>query len=111
MTADEWVRSVLIVVGVAVELVSCLGLVVIRQAIDRLHYAGAGTVVGPVCVAAAVAVREGFVSQQSLNALVIALVLAIAGSVVTTATARAIRLRDRGSLEATPGERNRAPER
>ena len=45
------------------------------------------------------------------DALVIALVLAIAGSVVTTATARAIRLRDRGSLEATPGERNRAPER
>src|SRR3954454_10590633 len=42
---------VLVWLGVAVELVSCVGLLAMRNAIDRLHYAGTGMALGPALVA------------------------------------------------------------
>ena len=103
MTVD-----VLVALGVAIELVACVGLVAMRTAIDRIHYAGAGTVVGPALVAAAVCVEEGLFTTTGLNAVVVALLLALLGAALATATARAIRLRDRGTLESTPAEREKA---
>jgi multisubunit Na+/H+ antiporter MnhG subunit len=100
--------DVLVALGVAIELVACVGLVAMRTAIDRIHYAGAGTVVGPALVAAAVCVEEGLFTTNGLNAVVIALLLALLGAALATATARAIRLRDRGTLESTPAEREKA---
>lgn len=103
MTVD-----VLVGLGVAIELASCLGLLAMRSAIDRIHYAGTGTVVGPALIAAAVCVEEGLFSTNGLNAVVVAVLLAILGAALATATARAIRLRERGTLESTPAERDRA---
>ena len=103
MTVD-----VLVALGVAIELVACVGLVAMRTAIDRVHYAGAGTVAGPALVAAAVCVEEGLFTTNGLNAVVVALLLALLGAALATATARAIRLRDRGTLESTPAEREKA---
>lgn len=102
MTVD-----VLVAVGVAVELVCCVGLVVMRKTIDRLHYAGAATAVGPALVAAAVCVEEGFFTTNALNAIAVAAMLALLGAALSIATARAIRLRDRGTLESSPAERER----
>jgi multisubunit Na+/H+ antiporter MnhG subunit len=99
--------DVLVALGVAAELICCVGLVTMRNAIDRLHFAGAGTVVGPVLVAAAVCVEEGFFTTNGLNAVLVALMLALLGAALATATARAIRLRDRGSLESSRAERER----
>jgi multisubunit Na+/H+ antiporter MnhG subunit len=100
--------DVLVAVGVAIELASCVGLLAMRTAIDRIHYAGAGTVVGPALIAAAVCVDEGLLTTNGLNAVVVAFLLAILGAALATATARAIRLRERGTLESTPAERERA---
>jgi multisubunit Na+/H+ antiporter MnhG subunit len=100
--------SVLVALGVAIELVSCVGLLAMRTAIDRIHYAGAGTVVGPALIAAAVCVEEGLFTTNGLNAVVVAVLLAILSAALATATARAIRLRERGTLESTPSERERA---
>jgi multisubunit Na+/H+ antiporter MnhG subunit len=100
--------DVLVALGVAIELLACVGLVAMQTAIDRIHYAGAGTVVGPALVAAAVCVEEGFFTTNGLNAVLVALLLAFLGAALATATARAIRLRDRGTLESTPAERERA---
>jgi multicomponent Na+:H+ antiporter subunit G len=99
--------DVLVALGVTAELVCCVGLLAMRSAIDRLHYAGAGTVVGPVLIAAAVCVDEGLFTTNGLNAVVVALMLALLGAVLTTATARTIRLRERGTLEASTAERER----
>ena len=99
---------VLVALGVAIELAACVGLLVMRTAIDRIHYAGAGTVVGPVLIAAAVCVEEGLFTTNGLNAMVVALLLALLGAALANATARAIRLRDRGTLESSPAERERA---
>jgi multisubunit Na+/H+ antiporter MnhG subunit len=100
--------DVLVALGVAIELAACVGLVAMRNAIDRIHYAGAGTVVGPALIAAAVCVEEGLFTTNGLNAVVVALLLALLGGALATATARVIRLRDRGTLESTPAERERS---
>lgn len=97
----------LVWLGVAVELVCCVGLAAVRQPIDRLHYAGAATVVGPTLVAAAVCVEEGLFTTSGLNAVAVALLLALLGAALGVATARAIRLRERGTLESSPAERER----
>jgi multisubunit Na+/H+ antiporter MnhG subunit len=99
--------DILVALGVAIELAACLGFVAMRNAIDRLHYAGAGTVAGPALVAAAVCVEEGVFTTNGLNAAVVALLLALLGSALAVATGRAIRLRERGTLESTPAERER----
>jgi multisubunit Na+/H+ antiporter MnhG subunit len=98
---------VLVWLGVAVELVCCVGLAAVRQPIDRLHYAGAATVVGPALVAAAVCFEEGLLTTNGLNAVAVAVLLALLGGALGVATARAIRLRERGTLESTPAERER----
>jgi multisubunit Na+/H+ antiporter MnhG subunit len=100
--------DVLVAIGVAIELASVVGLLAMRNAIDRLHFAGAGTVVGPALIAAAICVEEGLFTTNGLNAVVVAVLLAILSGALATATGRAIRLRDRGTLESTPAERERA---
>jgi multisubunit Na+/H+ antiporter MnhG subunit len=99
--------DILVAAGVAVELVCCLGLLVMQNAIDRLHYAGAGTVAGPLLIAIAVCVQEGLFTTNGLNAVVVAVLLALLGAALTVATGRAIRLRERGTLEPSPAERER----
>jgi multisubunit Na+/H+ antiporter MnhG subunit len=99
--------DILIVLGVGIELAACLGLLVTRDAIDRLHYAGAGTVVGPMLLAAAVCVEEGVFTTNGLNSVLVALLLTLLGAGLAIATARAIRLRERGTIESTPAEQER----
>ena len=99
--------NVLVWLGVAIELACCVGLVSARSAIDRLHFAAAATVVGPLLVAVADCVEEGVFTTSGLNALAVALVLALLGGALGIATARAIRLRERGTLESTRAERER----
>jgi multisubunit Na+/H+ antiporter MnhG subunit len=97
----------LVWLGVAVELVCCVGLAAMRNAIDRLHYTGAATVAGPTLVAAAVCFEEGLFTSSGLNVIAVALLLALLGGALGVATARTIRLRERGTLEPSPAERER----
>jgi multisubunit Na+/H+ antiporter MnhG subunit len=78
-----------------------------RKAIDRLHYAGAATTVGPALIAAAVCVEEGLFTTNGLNAIAVAVLLALLGAALAIGTARAIRLRDQGTLESSEAERER----
>ena len=102
------IAGVLVGLGVGTELVCCLGLLAMPRPIDRLHYAGAGTVVGPALIAAAVCVEEGLFTTNGLNAVVVAVMLALLGAALTIATARSIRLGERGTLEASDAEQERA---
>ena len=99
--------QVLVWLWVAVELAACAGLLTMRRAIDRLHYAGAATTLGPALIAAGVCVQEGVFTTNGLDAIGVVLLLTMLGGALGLATARAIRLRDRGSLETTPAERER----
>lgn len=91
-------------VAVAAQLVCCLGLVVMRTAADRLHYASAAYTVGPLCVLAAVLIREGLTSAGFDSIAAVGL-LFLAGPVVVHATARANRRRELGDPKALPQER------
>ena len=64
-------------------------------------------VAGPALIAAAICVEEGLFTTNGLNAILVALMLALLGAALAIAVARAIRLGDRGSLESTPAERER----
>jgi multisubunit Na+/H+ antiporter MnhG subunit len=105
VNARDYAVYTLVAAAVAAELLCCLGLLAMRTAIERLHYAGAATTIGPALAAIAVVVAEGLATTQGLNALVIAVFLLLAGPALTSATARAIRLRERGTLESSAAER------
>jgi multicomponent Na+:H+ antiporter subunit G len=81
---------VLLGAGGAVELLGVLGVVLLRDALDRLHYVGAGAVGVPL-VCLAVIVGEG-PSVIGLKALLTAGFLLVTAPVLAHATARAIHL-------------------
>jgi multisubunit Na+/H+ antiporter MnhG subunit len=88
VSARELAVDVLVALGVAGELVCCIGLVFARDAFDRLHFVSAATTVPSFLIAAAVLVEESFTSA-GLDALVVALLLLLAGPALVIATARA----------------------
>jgi hypothetical protein len=92
---------------VAVEVACCAALLVTRNAIDRLHVAGAAMTLGPALIAAAVCVNEGVFTTSGLNSIAVALLLSLLGGALGVATARVIRVHDRGTLESSPAERER----
>jgi multicomponent Na+:H+ antiporter subunit G len=92
VSAHNLVLGVLVGLGVAGELLCCLGLVVMRNVYDRLHYAMAATTVPPLLIAAAVIVEEGW-TQPGINAVVVAVALFLINPVLAHATARAARSR------------------
>jgi multisubunit Na+/H+ antiporter MnhG subunit len=106
-TTLDYALYVLIGIGVATEVVACVGLAAMRRPMDRLHYASAATGLGPAFITAAVCVREGVVSSQGLSSMLIAVVLAFAGGTLGLTVARTIRLRTHGTVEPSAAERER----
>jgi monovalent cation/proton antiporter MnhG/PhaG subunit len=94
LSAHDLVLDVLIGIAVAAELLCCVGLVVMRNVYDRLHYAMAASAVPPFLIAAAVLVEEEW-TQPGINALVVAVALFLVSPVVAHATARVARTRRR----------------
>ena len=90
--------AVLLVLGVAAQLVSCAGVLLARGAYNRLHYTGP-TVLGALALGLAVLVEEGF-SLIGDRALEVAAVVGITSPVLVQAIARAARVGERGSLDA-----------
>jgi monovalent cation/proton antiporter MnhG/PhaG subunit len=88
MTARDLLVDVLLVVGVGCQLVCCIGVLVMRNVFDRLHYAGAGTTLGPVFVGVAVLIRES-VSAGGLQTIATVAILFLLNPVLTIATGRA----------------------
>ena len=96
-------EAVLVALGAAGVLVCCLGLVVRRNAFDRLHYAAAASTLPPFLIAAAVLVAEGW-TAPGIDALVVAVLLLVLNTTLVHATARAGRIRRHGSLEPSRRE-------
>jgi len=84
------VVDVLLYAGVAAQLLCCVGVALGADAFDRLHYAGAGSTVGPVLIMASILVQVGFVSQ-GLETIAAVVVLLLASPIVVHAIARAAR--------------------
>ena len=86
--------TALLVAGVALELLACLGVLLMRDALDRLHYTALGTLAA-LCIAAAVLVRDSF-SLVGNKAIALAAFLLLTSPVLAHVTARAIRAREAG---------------
>lgn len=102
MTVRDVIVAVLLVAGGGIEVLCCLGVLVMRDVYDRLHYVGAAAV-GAVFIAIAITVQEGF-SLIANKALGIALFLLLIGPVLANATSRAARIREHGHWMPHPEE-------
>lgn len=89
------VVDVLLFGGVLMLLMCALGVLVMRSAYDRLHYASAAGW-GALLIALAILVRES-VSLIADKAILAAIVLVVCGPVLSHATARSGRIRERGA--------------
>jgi monovalent cation/proton antiporter MnhG/PhaG subunit len=94
MSASHVIATVLLVAGALLELLGVLGVVVMRDVFDRLHYVGlAGW--GALLIGISVLVRESW-SLLGDKALATGGVLVLIGPVVVHTTARSFRTRVRG---------------
>jgi multicomponent Na+:H+ antiporter subunit G len=99
----EVVIVLLLLAAVGVELVCSLGLLVITDSFDRLHFLGPASTIGSLLVAAAIVVEESL-SSNGIKALAAALLLLLTSPILTHATARAARVRQYGHWRALPYE-------
>ena len=95
--------AALLVVGVGVTLASCVGVLVMRDAYDRLHYTAPAATIAPLAIAAAIVLQERL-SAAGIKALLVALALLVTNPVLTHATARAARIRQLGEWTVQEGE-------
>lgn len=89
MSARDAAVWVLLGAGSAVQLGSCLALLAVRDAEDRLHLTAPASILGPFLVGAAVLTRIWW-RGTSLKMIVVALVLAASGPLLVHATGRAL---------------------
>jgi multicomponent Na+:H+ antiporter subunit G len=85
------VATVLLVGGTGVALLACLGVLLMDDALDRLHFEGALTAAA-LLVGAAVLVRESF-SLIGDRAVIVAVLVLVTNPVLTHATGRALQRR------------------
>lgn len=108
MSTSHVIASVLLVIGVVLQLFAVLGVVVMRDVYDRLHYVGLAGY-GALLMAVAVLVRESW-SLIGDKALATGGVLVIIGPLLVHATARSFRTRKRGDWrEGIENEAEDAP--
>jgi multicomponent Na+:H+ antiporter subunit G len=94
----EVVAATLLVVGCSAQVIACLGVARMRDPLDRLHYTSASAL-AVVSIALAILVDHGF-SMIADKALLLAAFVLVSSPVVVQVLARAIRVSERGELDA-----------
>jgi len=96
------VADVLLGLAAAVVLVSSAGILVMRDAYQRLHYVAPIAVVAPVIVALAVLVQSGWTENSGETWLGL-LFMVLGGPFLAHATIRAARTREKGDWRHRDG--------
>lgn len=106
MSVSHVIATVLLFAGAALEVLAVLGLVVMRDIYDRLHYVGLAGY-GALAIGIAILIRESW-SIIGDQALATGLVLLLIGPVLVHTTARSFRVRELGEwtkgIESEAGE-------
>jgi multisubunit Na+/H+ antiporter MnhG subunit len=97
------VAVVLLVAGGLLELIAVLGVCVMRDAYDRLHYVSMAGF-GALLISVAVLVRESF-SLIGDKALLVGVVLVLVGPVLVQTTVRSLLIREVGDWRTRARER------
>jgi monovalent cation/proton antiporter MnhG/PhaG subunit len=104
MSVHQWIVAVLLGMAVLITLLSSVGVLVMKDVYQRLHYIGPPTTVGALLITLAVFLDEPQ-KQAGLKTLLTTVVLIAMNGVITHATARAARIRELGRLTVEPSER------
>jgi multisubunit Na+/H+ antiporter MnhG subunit len=108
VSTSHLIATVLLGLGVMLELFAVLGVVVMRDAFDRLHYVGLAGY-GALLIGISILVRESW-SLIGNKALATGALLVVIGPVLTHTTMRSFRTRKRGDwrkgIEAEVEERS-----
>jgi len=94
--------DVLLGLAVAIVLGASLGVLLMRDAYQKLHFVTPAALVAPVLVALAVLVQAGL-DENTGETCVALLFLAVAGPYLSHATMRAIRVREQGDWRSGQG--------
>ena len=97
MTIRDVVAAALLAVGCGAQVIACLGVATMRQALDRLHYTSASALAF-VSIALAILVDHGF-SMIADKALLLAAFVLVSSPVAVQVLGRAIRVSERGQLD------------
>ena len=96
------VAVILLIAGGLLELIAVLGICVMRDAYDRLHYVGLAGF-GALLIGLAVLIRESF-SLIGDKALLVGLILVLSGPILAQTTARSLLIRQLGDWRARARE-------
>lgn len=96
------VAVILLITGGLLELIAVLGICVMRDAYDRLHYVGLVSF-GALLICLAVLIRESF-SLIGDKALLVGVILIVTGPVLVQTTARSLLIRELGDWRARTRE-------
>jgi multisubunit Na+/H+ antiporter MnhG subunit len=102
------VADILLALAVMIVLASSLGILVMDDVYQKLHFVTPAALVAPVFVAAAVFVQAGLYENTGETSLALVLVV-IAGPFLSHATIRAARIRDQGDWHTSKA--GKAPSR
>lgn len=104
MSAATLAVEALVWLAVVTSLVCCLGIVLMKDLFERLHYMATVSTVATVALLAAVVIEQGW-GQAAIKMSLIVIVLFLMNAVLTHATARAARVRDYGHWQPAEGEK------
>jgi monovalent cation/proton antiporter MnhG/PhaG subunit len=103
------IASWLVGVATGLTIICAIGLAIVKTTLERLHFSAAVTSLGAGLIALAVWFADP-AWQAKIKATLIAIVLFLMNSILSHATARAIRIYKNGQLEPrTGGEISRMP--
>lgn len=106
MIVKDVFSGILLGLAVAIVLASAVGVLVMRDAYQKLHFVTPAAMVAPLLVALAIMVQHG-VYENTGESFLALLFMVIAGPFISHATIRAIRIRDKGDWR--PQRSGRAP--
>ncbi|MFY0576150.1 monovalent cation/H(+) antiporter subunit G [Cystobacter fuscus] len=104
MSVHGVVVAVLLGLAVGLVLICAVGVMVMRDPLQRLHYVSPPATLCAVLITVAVVLDQPQ-KQAWLKTLLVTGVLCLMNAVVTHATARAVRVREQGRWQASADER------
>jgi monovalent cation/proton antiporter MnhG/PhaG subunit len=103
MTARQLAIDVLLWTGTITTVLCCLGMLVMKDFYEKLHYMAPVATISAFAITGAVLLQEGW-GQAGVKAILVCGVLFIMNAVLTHATARAARVRRFGRWQPQPGD-------
>ena len=98
----------LLAAGVLCQLLCCVGVLVAHDVFDRLHYAGAGSTLGPLFILASILLANGLTTQR-LQTIPDAAIVFVPSPILVDGAARAARRMTFGHVSASAEERGERP--